>query len=190
VVVPDDRTQDEPEGFVTLATIRARAKSAPSAEDFARTCPGPVLLVTEELAGASELPGPAPKSPSGSGFLIVTLEGQKGGAAARRYHGRLVFVAKRPGNPFPNMISIGRATSNDIVFALETISKLHGYFLREGDVWFYTDYQSTNGTIVNDRKVQKGEKRLVTDGDRFELGLDVKAQFLHPGSLYERIRGG
>ncbi len=137
----------------------------------------------------SQAGGTGKKAPSASAFLIATLEG-KGASSTQRYHGRATFVAKRPGNPFPNMVSIGRATSNDIVIALETISKLHGYFLRENDAWYYTDYQSTNGTVINDKRVEKGEKRLVQDGDRMELGLDIGAVFLLPRSLYERVRRG
>lgn len=198
-MVPDERKDGggggDPEGFSSLATIRARAKAFASGEEFAVTCAGPALLVMGDTpepgftpaAGSSKKP-----SPSGSSFLIVTLEGGSGtaSAAARRYHGRVGFVAKRPGNPFPNMISLGRSTSNDIVIGLDTISKLHGYFLRESDAWFYTDYQSTNGSYINDKRVEKGEKRLLADGDRFKLGLDIVALFLAPTSLYTRARGG
>jgi hypothetical protein len=186
VVVPEQATKDDPEGFVRLDALRAQAKVSPSAEEFERSRPHPILIMLE---GSDQGAGGAKKSPSASAFLIATLEG-KGASATHRYHGRATFVAKRPGNPFPNMVSIGRATSNDIVIALETISKLHGYFLRENDAWFYTDYQSTNGTVINDKRVEKGEKRLVQDGDRIGLGLDIGAVFLLPRSLYERVRHG
>src|SRR5581483_8655208 len=115
------------DGFVALASLRARAKSAATPGDFVKSCPGPALLV---LGAADDGGGVAANgAASGSKVLIVTVEGGKGDAAARRYHGRAAFVAKRPGNPFPNMISLGRSTSNDLVLALDTISKLHGYFL-------------------------------------------------------------
>jgi hypothetical protein len=177
-----------PDGFLTVDALRARATGAASAEAFAKACPGPALLVLED---SEKGPGMADVTPSRA-FALATLEGaaSKGAAAARGYAGRAVFLAKRAGNPFPNMISLGRSTSNDVVIALETISKLHGYFLRESEGWFYTDYQSTNGTLVNGKKVEKGERRLLADGDRFRLGLDVNALFLVPSTLYERVRGG
>lgn len=180
---------DDPDGFFSIEKLRARAKSAPSPADFARGCPGPALLITEDAKKGDG--GPKEKPGGSSSFLIVTLEGKATGTSGvTRYLKRAAFIAKRPGNPFPNMVSLGRATSNDIVIALETVSKLHGYFLREGDQWFYTDYQSTNGTIINDQRVERSEKRLLADGDRFQIGLDVKGQFLSPVSLYERVRGG
>ena len=193
-VAPADERKDgpDPDGFYSLAALRARAKVAGAAGPFVASCAGPVLVI----AGGGSSGGLADAAtPSGSGVLLVTLEGNSkaasaASAAAARYHGRAVFVAKRAGNPFPNMISLGRSTSNDIVIALDTISKLHGYFLRDNDCWYYTDYQSTNGTVVNDRKVEKGEKRLLADGDRFKIGLDVMAELLLPMSLYERVRGG
>ncbi len=48
----------------------------------------------------------------------------------------------------------------------------------------------TNGTAINDKRVEKGERRLLANGDRFRIGLDVVALFLLPPSLYERMRGG
>ncbi len=187
MVVPEKATKDDPEGFVSLDALRAQATVSPSAAEFERSRPHPVLVMME---GSQPASATGKKSPSASAFLIATLEGKGASSSTHRYHGRATFVAKRPGNPFPNMVSIGRATSNDIVIALETISKLHGYFLHENDAWYYTDYQSTNGTVINDKRVAKGEKRLVQDGDRMELGLDIGAVFLLPRSLYERVRRG
>ena len=185
----EERGKDELDGFVSLEALKARAKKMTKTE-FVASCAGPALVVTGDEGSASS-PGAA-AGPGGSSFLIVTLEGASSQAAvaAKRYLGRVVFLAKRPGNPFPNMISLGRATSNDIVIPLETISKLHGYFLREGDAYFYTDYQSTNGSLVNGKKLDKGEKRLLSDGDRMKLGLDVNAVFLMPATLYARVHGG
>jgi hypothetical protein len=196
-MVPSDerRVETEPEGFVSLATLRAKARACHRPSDFIGACAGPALLVLEDLGAAATPSGTPPAGPtpsSSSHFQLVTLEGGSGAtsAAVKRYHGRVGFIAKRPGNPFPNMISIGRSTSNDVVFALDTISKLHGYFLRESDGWFYSDYQSTNGTAINSRKVEKGEKRRLFDGDRLQIGLDLTAQFLSPETLYDHVRGG
>jgi pSer/pThr/pTyr-binding forkhead associated (FHA) protein len=88
------------------------------------------------------------------------------------------------------MISIGRAASCDVCVEVETLSKVHGYFLREPDRWLYTDYRSTNGTTINGQKVEKTEKRALADGDRLQLGIGLHALFLMPGSLLERVRNG
>jgi hypothetical protein len=183
-----------PEPGVPLATLTVRARELGSSEAFVRAYPSPALLIVGTEASV-EAPTSSGKKASGSSsnFNIVTLDGGSGQSSkteVRRLTDRVFFVAKRPGNPFPNMISLGRTGSTDVVIALETISKLHGYFLRDGDSWQYTDYQSTNGTVVNGKRVEKDEKRLLADGDRFKLGVDVAAHFLLPKSLYARALGG
>lgn len=181
-----------PEPGVLLATLTARARELGSADAFAKAYPSPALLIIGTEASV-EAPSSGKRASGSSSFNIVTLDGGSGQSSkteVRRLTDRVFFVAKRPGNPFPNMISLGRTGSTDVVIALETISKLHGYFLRDGDTWHYTDYQSTNGTVVNGKRVEKDEKRLLKDGDRFKLGVDVAAHFLLPASLYARALGG
>jgi pSer/pThr/pTyr-binding forkhead associated (FHA) protein len=190
-----DANRKAAEAGLPLESLAVRARELRSVAAFTKAYPAPALLLIANAPAEDGLtPTSSPAKAKGSGgFNIVTLEGaaaQGSKVEARRFNGRVVFVAKRPGNPFANMISLGRAASNDVVIALDTISKLHGYFLREGDAWYYTDYQSTNGTHVNHKRVDKGEKLLLADGDRFTIGLDVLADFLLPASLYERVRGG
>jgi hypothetical protein len=109
-------------------------------------------------------------------------------ATADRYQDRIAFIAKRDGNPFPNMISVGRALNNDIIVTLSTVSKLHGYFMSERDHWSFIDHGSKNGTKINDHPLQKNEKRRLADGDRIRLGLELLAVFYSPEALYGFLR--
>lgn len=180
------------EGFVAAPELRARALQL-SPEAFVDAYPAPALLVLGRGPDdpATTTPRTATRK-TATAFQIMTLGGAETSSqeSLRQYDGRVAFLLKRPGNPFPNMISIGRAASCDIVVALETVSKVHGYFLREPDGWAYTDYRSTNGTWVNDKRVEKGERRRIEDRDALRIGLDLRATFLAPSSLYERLRGG
>ena len=154
----------------------------------------PALLFVDEK-GSTRPIGPGEKRPArpASSIQIVTLEGKGGSSASEKalhYLHRVAFLVKRPANPFPDMISLGRAATCDIVIELETLSKVHGYFLREPDRWLYSDYRSKNGTNVNGLRLEKGERRPLADGDRLQFGLELHALFLSPESLYEKVRRG
>ena len=50
-------------------------------------------------------------------------------------------------------ITIGRRRNNDIVVDNAKVSHQHGKFYKQNGFWFYQDLNSTNGTIVNGRKI-------------------------------------
>jgi hypothetical protein len=106
------------------------------------------------------------------------------------YGDRVAFLRKRPENPFPDMISLGRASNNDVVVRLSSISKIHAVFMRSpSGGWTITDSGSTNGTYLNDTALAPRIRESLTDGDRIRLGLDLKCVFLEPESLFERVTG-
>ena len=109
------------------------------------------------------------------------------GMGALRYLEQVAFLTKRPGNPFPSFISVGRASNNDIVMAVDTISKLHGYFTIEDGVWQLTDYDSTNGTRLNGELIEPNKATPLADMDRLQFGKEITAVFMTPESLY-RLR--
>ena len=63
---------------------------------------------------------------------------------------------------------IGRAVENDIVIVSKRVSREHARIWREGRYWYLEDLGSTNGTFLNDERVQ-GEQRL-RDGDLVVIG--------------------
>jgi hypothetical protein len=85
-------------------------------------------------------------------------------------------------------ILIGRAPSNDIVLDYPRVSKHHATITsQEGSGFVITDAGSTNGTIVNERQLEKGETVDLANGDRIELGGDFVATFYTPSGLFAYI---
>ena len=96
-------------------------------------------------------------------------------------------VRKRPENPFPDRISVGRARNCDIVFRVPTISKLHAEFLVEGgQVTSVRDLGSANGMRVNGKVLAAKERRPVRPGAHIELGA-LALELVNGTGLYELV---
>ncbi|MBL4846454.1 MAG: FHA domain-containing protein [Planctomycetes bacterium] len=105
------------------------------------------------------------------------------GGDPSRYRGKLAPLAKRAGNPFPNVISIGRATSCDVVLSLATVSKLQGYFRRGEQGWAFLDQRSLNGTLLNGVVLEANQLHPLKDGDELSIAEEVVLTFVLPASL-------
>lgn len=112
---------------------------------------------------------------------IVTESGERKGAM-------ILPVRKRPdANAFGMMITIGRATNNDLVIEHQKISKFHAYFRQIGSDWRICDANSRNGTEVGEQEVEPGQDGLpIYSGSRIRLGKAVSLVFLAPPELYTR----
>jgi hypothetical protein len=66
-----------------------------------------------------------------------------------------------------SVVQIGRAPSCDIVLDDRNVSRRHAEIRRRGPVVVLIDLDSTNGTIVNGRRVRE---HPLADGDRITLG--------------------
>ena len=62
-------------------------------------------------------------------------------------------------------VSIGRDEDNRMPIESEAVSGLHGEFLQAGPYWIYHDLGSTNGSWVNEVKLESGILKLLRDGD-------------------------
>ncbi len=100
---------------------------------------------------------------------------------------RVAPVRKRPGNPFPDRISIGRARNCDIVLRLSYISKLHAHFLVSGPSLRLCDQRSANGTAINGTALRAGRPTRVGLGDKIEFG-SLKVQLLDGAGLQKMLR--
>lgn len=168
-------------GFVSYEYLQRRIVST-GREQFLRDFPVPALHVVYRGSTPSE--GVLDPNQSGVQLLTVTVKS----AGVLRYLGRVAFVCKKPGNPFAHLVSIGRSASNDITVAVESVSKVHGYLVREDDgPWRFTDHGSTNGTKLNGKKLEASQKYTLQAGDILQLGLEVMLEFLPPEALYGRI---
>lgn len=172
----------DPQGLVPLGQLHKRATEL-TREEFVEAYPVPALLFVhqEQIDGEAETVNLDEQKVQ---LLTLTIES----AAILRYLNRVMFLAKRPGNPFPNLISVGRSAKNDLVIAVETVSKMHGYFVNEDGQWYFTDHGSTNGSRLNDRPIEARSKMRLCDHDLLQLGSQVMLEILGPEALYERAR--
>ncbi len=69
-----------------------------------------------------------------------------------------------------NAASIGRDQSNDVYLPHDTISRRHACLLYEDGAWTVSDLNSSNGTQVNGRKIEREQLRHM---DEIKLGVAV-----------------
>jgi pSer/pThr/pTyr-binding forkhead associated (FHA) protein len=173
------------EGFVSRDALGVLARAQPAAA-FARQYGFPALYIFD-IAPSGTASGASADETVRDGPQLMTLM-QKGGNALR-YLYEVGFLVKRPGNPFPQFVSVGRAANNDLVFAIDSVSKFHGYFTYDGGEWALTDYRSTNGTELNGKKLEPAVATPVKSGDRIRIGTHLCAEFLDPASLHAKLCG-
>ncbi len=171
----------DPGGFVAFEDLQDRARQTPR-EQFLEEFRAPALLVVYRESDAQ---GGTLDPASGAGVQLLTVSIKS--ASILRYLNRVAFVCKRPGNPYAHQIFIGRSASNDIAIAVDSVSKVHGYFALEEELWCFTDRGSTNGSLLNDQPIRSGQKNVLRDGDMLQLGLEVTLEYLSPAKLYDRI---
>lgn len=72
--------------------------------------------------------------------------------------------------PRMEVVRLGRATDNDVVLESQRISRYHCHlrWLERG--WLVYDLNSTNGTWLDEQRVEAARPRLVRDGSRLRLG--------------------
>ena len=172
-------------GFITLESLRRQA-AASSLQAFERQFPVPGLLVFYRGLDPTRPDQPLDLEDQGVQLLTVSVKS----AAILRYLGKVAFLAKRPGNPYAHLISIGRSSSNDITIAVDSVSKVHGYFVADGGGWSFTDHDSTNGSKIDEVELAAGEKHPLPSGSVLQLGLEVTLEMLSSEDLYLRARDG
>jgi pSer/pThr/pTyr-binding forkhead associated (FHA) protein len=103
---------------------------------------------------------------------------------------QLVPVKKNPDNPFPDRLTIGRATNCDVVIRLAFVSKVHAHlFIQAGDKLTLRDNKASNATFHNHRKLEPGSSRSIKLGDVISFGaLDL--ELMDAARVYETLRAG
>ncbi|RJQ31824.1 MAG: FHA domain-containing protein [Actinobacteria bacterium] len=70
-------------------------------------------------------------------------------------------------SPLPDLLVIGRSENADIKLEDDFVSYNHAKIVQEGSHYYLEDLESTNGTLVNNKKVKRAKLR---DGDIIAIG--------------------
>ena len=108
----------------------------------------------------------------------------------------VAFLRKSERNPFGNIVSLGRAATNDVCVPHPSVSKVHAVFMRVGQGWKVADRGAKNGLFVQRVPVETGATAAVEDGALLGFGTVVEATFHLPAGLFQylelvrRVRAG
>jgi pSer/pThr/pTyr-binding forkhead associated (FHA) protein len=97
---------------------------------------------------------------------------------------KVAWLTKSGNNFFANIISLGRAPTNDIQIPLETISKTHAFFSMIGGDWRVSDRGAKNGLFLNHSAIPPEQSMGIKNGDVLQFGQEVKATFHMPEGLH------
>jgi hypothetical protein len=105
-------------------------------------------------------------------------------------------LEKSDRNDWKRRISVGRAPNNDIVIRHESVSKLHAHFHHDSGFrinpftpreLFLSDVGTVNGTLLDGRRLEKGESVAVKSGCRVQFG-QVACELFDAKALYPVIK--
>jgi pSer/pThr/pTyr-binding forkhead associated (FHA) protein len=102
---------------------------------------------------------------------------------------QVVTVKKNPENPFPDRLTIGRATNCDVVIRFAFVSKVHAHLFVQGDKLTLRDNKAANGTFHNRKKLDPGGSRSVKLGDTLGFGA-LELELIDAARLYQLLRAG
>jgi len=69
-----------------------------------------------------------------------------------------------------NNQTLGRqATLSEVLSPYKTVSRFHAKFIKEDNKWFIEDVGSTNGTYLNEEKIEVFKKYEIKPGDKIKL---------------------
>lgn len=165
---------------MTVVSTRdlARALSRQDEATFLAAHPAPALLLPELR------PAAAGRAQRATGHQ--TLTGEEDPRALSKVDVRsahVAFLAKSDRNPFAMMITVGRATNNDVILPDRTVSKFHASFRSSPTGWIVTDQRSANGTYVDGKRLDAGASALLAEDATLRFGKTFVARFVTPGAL-------
>lgn len=139
---------------------------------FALGYPHPALTL--------RIPGAAPAGPKKKEVSLNDTLDDEGlmallGDPLDRTH--VAFLVKSERNPFGNIISVGRAATNDVCIEHSSISKVHAVFTCVGTSWKISDRKAKNGLYVNRVQVDPGATVPLEDGALIAFGTQIEGTF-------------
>jgi hypothetical protein len=96
-------------------------------------------------------------------------------------------ITKREPDPFQGLIWVGREARCDVVLPFDTVSKLQAQFKRrESGLMEVRDPGSTNGTFVNDVRLEKDQAMPLRDRAHLRFGK-IAARFRTAEGFWEEL---
>jgi hypothetical protein len=107
-------------------------------------------------------------------------------------------IAKKPGAPFSDMVTVGRTSNNDIVLNDVTVSRFHAYFKcvnkdptkggakQPEQRWIVCDAGSKNGTKLEGSRLDARREAPIESGAVVRFG-DVDGTFYTADELFEYL---
>jgi hypothetical protein len=117
------------------------------------------------------------------------LENMMKKALMKTVSSKVFKVIKKGTNSFQGNINIGRTSNCDVAINNPTISKFHAFLARDikSGSYYIIDADSTNGTYVNDMKLNPNEKKVLYDGDTVSFGRQITISFYTPQGCYDLL---
>ncbi len=149
---------------------------------FVATYKSPFLVTVEIMEDA--LPGGM--TPEGTSAATVAQDPAKMRRASIAAREASVYpIAKRAGANKEVEICVGRSRDNDVWINDAEVSKHHARLYEKKGEWTIVDHGSTNGTFINDQRIEAKKPVVVRTYDNVRLGRAAKMQFLDPESFFD-----
>ena len=131
--------------------------------------------------------GPPPSANNERFMRTVVSEPAYGGQPASAKHGYLTMIAGMHAGAVVKLPAdecvLGRAPESTLRIDSEGVSWKHARIFRAGEAYIVEDCKSTNGTGINDKRV---DFHKLSEGDRIHLGPGVILRF----NLYDELEAG
>ena len=101
---------------------------------------------------------------------------------------QVVRIVKGERNPYGDFIFVGRGSTSDLVLNDPSVSKSHAAFQVEEGRWFLKDNRARNGTQVDGRRLDAGERVALRSGAQLIFGA-FAAYFLDADHFDRALRG-
>ncbi len=170
------RAPSPAEGWVELAASLTR-------REFAATFPFPFLMEIGGRLRASAAGGQHTDEETQVGKRMESIEEQASGASELPF----VLALRKVATAVPSAITLGRASSNDVVVRDSLVSKVHAFFRSTDGRWELADAGSRNGSWVASRRLDpKSDAVPVRSGDVLAFGR-LAFFFVDASGLWDRL---
>ena len=102
---------------------------------------------------------------------------------------RVIETKKRKAISPSNIVTIGRASTNDIVLYNKMVSKSHACLClpSNNESLCLVDLASTNGTFLNGERLKLNEDYELAEGDEISFGPQTKVIYLSAKGFYDLL---